>query len=42
MEEKIYQRKITEEIVKYLESKEIIVIYGSRQVGKTSLLRYLI
>src|SRR3989344_1566198 len=42
MEENIYKRKIIEEIVKYLESKEIIVIYGSRQVGKTSLLRYLI
>jgi len=42
MEEKIYKRKIIEEIVKYLESKEIIVIYGSRQVGKTSLIRYLI
>src|SRR3989344_9134896 len=42
MKEKIYKRKIIEDIVKYLESKEIIVIYGSRQVGKTSLLRYLI
>ncbi len=42
MEEKIYKRKIIEEIVKYLKSKEIIVIYGSRQVGKTFLLRYLI
>src|SRR3989344_1952969 len=42
MVEKIYKRKITEEIIKYLPSKEIIVIYGSRQVGKTSLLKYLI
>ena len=42
MEEKIYKRKITDEIIKYLDSKEIIVIYGSRQVGKTSLLKYLI
>jgi len=42
MEEKIYRRKLIDEIVKYLKSKEIIVIYGPRQVGKTSLLKYLI
>lgn len=42
MEEKLYKRKITEKIVKYLDSREIIVVYGSRQVGKTSLLKYLI
>ncbi|MDO8459527.1 MAG: AAA family ATPase, partial [Nanoarchaeota archaeon] len=42
MEEKIYKRKIVEDIIKYLESKEIVVLYGSRQVGKTSLLKYLI
>jgi len=42
MAEKLYKRKIIDEAIKYLESKEIIVIYGARQVGKTSLLRYLI
>ena len=42
MEEKIYRRKLIDEIVKYLKSKEIIVIYGPRQVGKTSVLKYLI
>ena len=42
MAEKIYKRKIVDEILKYLESKEIIIIYGARQVGKTSLLKYLI
>ncbi len=42
MAEKIYIREIIGEIIKYFESKEIIVIYGPRQVGKTSLLKYLI
>ena len=42
MEEKIYKRKIVNEILKYLKSKEVIVIYGARQVGKTYLLKYLI
>lgn len=41
MEEKIYKRKIFDEIVKYLDSKNIIVIQGARQVGKTYLLYYL-
>jgi uncharacterized protein len=39
--EKIYKRKIVDEVTKYLDSGEAIVIYGARQVGKTSLLRYL-
>lgn len=30
------------QIVEYLKSKEVIVIYGARQVGKTFTLRYLI
>ena len=42
MNNKIYKRKLVEELVKYLYSKEAIVIYGARQVGKTSLLKYLI
>ncbi len=42
MDEKIYKRRIVNEILKYLGSKEIIVIYGARQVGKTYLLKYLI
>ncbi len=42
MEEKIYKRKVVDEILKYINSKEIIVIYGSRQVGKTTLLMHLI
>lgn len=42
MEEKIYKRKIADDILKYLNSREVIIIYGSRQVGKTFLLKYLI
>ncbi len=42
MKEKIYSRKIVGDIIKYLDSKEIILIYGARQVGKTFLLKYLI
>ncbi len=41
MVDKIYKRGLIPEIVPYLTSPEAIVIYGARQVGKTSLLRYL-
>ncbi len=41
MKEIIYPRKIVPEIVKYLYSREVIVVHGARQVGKTSLLKYL-
>src|SRR3989338_8852409 len=42
MIEKIYKRGLVNEVVKYLDSREAIVIHGARQVGKTSLLKYLI
>jgi len=42
MADKIYKRNVVIEVIKYLESKEIIVVYGARQVGKTSVLKYLI
>jgi len=38
----IYKRKIIDKINKFLASKEIIVLHGARQVGKTSIMRYLI
>jgi len=38
---KIYERVVIEEIKKYLDSEEIIVLHGARQVGKTSILYYL-
>ena len=37
----LYPRKITEEIKKWLFEKEIIILNGPRQVGKTSLLKIL-
>ncbi len=42
MTNKIYERKLTARVVNYLHSPEAIVIMGARQVGKTSLLKYLI
>ncbi|GAB4219229.1 MAG: ATP-binding protein [Candidatus Microgenomates bacterium] len=39
--DKIYKRDIFEEIKKYLGTKNVIVLYGARQVGKTHLLYYL-
>ncbi|MEW5694027.1 MAG: ATP-binding protein [Candidatus Hydrogenedentota bacterium] len=38
----IKERKLFSKIIKYIDDKEIIVIHGSRQVGKTSLLHYII
>ena len=37
----LYSRKITSEITKWLPEKEIIILNGPRQVGKTSLLEIL-
>ena len=42
MVNKIYERKLAAHVTKYLYSPEAIVIMGARQVGKTSLLKYLI
>ncbi len=39
---KLYKRKIIVPISKFLDSKEIIVLHGARQVGKTSIMLYLI
>ncbi|MCM8800792.1 MAG: ATP-binding protein [Candidatus Omnitrophica bacterium] len=38
---KIYPRKILQKIKKFLNTPEIIVIHGARQVGKTTLLHML-
>jgi predicted AAA+ superfamily ATPase len=38
---KIYRRKVFDDILPYLYEKEIIVINGARQVGKTYVLYYL-
>jgi len=39
---RLKKRKLISQLLKFIEDKEIIVIHGSRQVGKTSLLHYLI
>lgn len=41
MSQKIYKRKIVDELVKYLETDDIIVLHGARQVGKTYILYWL-
>jgi predicted AAA+ superfamily ATPase len=37
----VYKRLIADEIVRYLPTKDIIVLHGARQVGKTCILYYL-
>lgn len=41
LKEKIYKRKIIDEILKYLHERETIILYGARQVGKTFILYWL-
>src|SRR3989344_295562 len=41
MEEVLFKRKVVDEILNYIDSKQTLVIYGPRQAGKTSLLKYL-
>lgn len=41
MKDKIYKRLVIDEIVKYFHTKDIIVLHGARQVGKTYILYYL-
>lgn len=37
----IFKRFVVDEITKYLQTDDIVVIHGARQVGKTSILMYL-
>jgi hypothetical protein len=37
----IYKRTITDEIGRFLQTDDIVVIHGARQVGKTSILMFL-
>ncbi len=39
---KLKKRKLVKSIIKFIKDDEIIVIHGSRQVGKTSLMHYII
>jgi len=41
IEQKIYKRKVIDEILKYIYEKEVIILYGARQVGKTYILYFL-
>jgi len=41
MDQKIYKRDIVREIDRYLTTDDVIVLHGARQVGKTSLMRYI-
>ena len=38
---KIYKRQIIDTILRYLEEKDCIILYGARQTGKTSILYWL-
>ncbi len=40
-QEKLYFREIISEIEKYLQTDDVIVLHGARQVGKTHILYYL-
>ena len=37
----IYKRKISAEILKFIDSDDVIVLHGARQVGKTHILLWL-
>lgn len=39
--ETIYKRTVIDELSKYLDTDDIIVLHGARQVGKTSILLYI-
>lgn len=39
---KTIERKIYKEIIRYIKDGEVIVIHGARQVGKTSLMLYIL
>lgn len=37
----LYKRTVIDEIIRYLDTDDIIVLHGARQVGKTSILYYI-
>ncbi|HDQ16615.1 MAG TPA: ATP-binding protein [Candidatus Vogelbacteria bacterium] len=41
MKKRIFKRKIIDEILKYLDTGDIVVLHGARQVGKTSIMYWL-
>ena len=38
---KLLERKIINSIRKFINSKDVVVLHGARQVGKTSILKFL-
>jgi len=38
----LFKRKVVEDVLTYLNSKQAIILYGARQVGKTSIMKYLL
>jgi len=38
----MYKRKILEKVLKFTDTDDILVIYGARQVGKTTLVKYIL
>lgn len=38
MDNSLRQRTATKEIVRFLDTDDVIVVHGARQVGKTSIL----
>jgi predicted AAA+ superfamily ATPase len=41
MTDELFRRSVIDDILDYLYTKDIIVLHGARQVGKTSILKYL-
>ena len=41
MDKAIFRRSVLDDIERYLQTDDIVVLHGARQVGKTSLLMYL-
>ena len=37
----LYKREIIDNITKFIDDKSIIVLHGARQVGKTSIIKYI-
>jgi uncharacterized protein len=37
----LFERSLFKDIIKYLDKPDIVVVHGARQVGKTSLLKYI-
>lgn len=41
MQNKNIKRKIVDSVIEYLDTDNIIVLHGARQVGKTNIMRWL-